>query len=224
MTTNGRGKIIVLLGAPGAGKGTQAQRLRERFCLPQISTGDILRSIAREETDLGRQVRRILEAGDLVSDEILADVVRARTGQTDCDGGYILDGFPRTVTQAEMLDGLAGEQDRDIKAVYVRVLRDELMRRLTSRRICPMCNTIYNLVTRPPKHDGICDLHETPVELFHRVDDNEEAVAHRILVWERETKPVYEYYRACDRLATVDGARPVDEVFGQIREAIGLQE
>ena len=222
--TNGRGKIIVLLGAPGAGKGTQAQRLRERYCLPQISTGDILRSIAREDTDLGRQVLTILEAGDLVSDAILADVVRARTRQVDCDGGYILDGFPRTVAQAKMLDELAAEQGREIRAVYVRVLRDELMRRLTARRICPMCNTIYNLVTRPPKLDTICDLHETPVELFHRPDDNEEAVAHRILVWERETKPVYEFYREGDRLATVDGAQPVNEVFGQIRAAIGFQE
>lgn len=220
----GRGNIIVLLGAPGAGKGTQAQRLRDRYCWPQISTGDILRAIAKEDTTLGHQVAEILKRGDLVSDAVLADVVRARTSQSDCDGGYILDGFPRTVTQAEMLDALAAEQGRKIKAVYVRVQREELIRRLTARRTCPMCNTIYNLVTRPPKDDTICDNHETPVELVHRSDDNDEAVAHRIEVWSEQTKPVYDHYRAGNRLATVDGAKPVNEVFDQIREAIGLVE
>jgi adenylate kinase len=218
------GKIIVLLGAPGAGKGTQALKLMKDFGWPQISTGDILRLIAKSDTDLGRQVARIQRAGELVSDQILADVVRDRTGKKDCNGGYILDGFPRTIAQAEMLEGLAREQNREIVAVYVRVLREELMRRLTGRRICPLCNAIYNVYSRPPRREGLCDKHETDVELIHRDDDREELVAKRIEVWADQTKPVYDYYRSTDRLATVDGAAPVGEVFQQVTRAIGIEK
>jgi adenylate kinase len=221
--TNANGKIIILLGAPGAGKGTQAHMLEERFHWPQVSTGDILRTIAKTDTDLGREVARIQKAGDLVSDAILADVVRDRTSKADCDGGYILDGFPRTIAQAEMLEDLAKEQQREIQAVYVRVERAELMQRLTGRRTCPLCNEIYNIYTRPPKHDEICDRHDTDVQLVHRDDDREEIVENRINTWAELTKPVYEYYRATDRLVTVDGAAPVSEVLLQICEALGVE-
>jgi len=221
--THGNGKILILVGAPGAGKGTQAHMLEEQFKWPQISTGDILRTIAKADTDLGREVARIQKAGDLVSDEILADVVRDRTSKADCDAGYILDGFPRTITQAEMLEELAQEQGREICAIYVRVERPELMERLTGRRTCPLCNEIYNIHTRPPKHDEICDKHETPVQLVHRDDDREEVVANRISKWVEMTKPVYDYYRSTDRLATVNGAAPVREVFMQICEALAVE-
>jgi adenylate kinase len=221
--TNGNGKIIILLGAPGAGKGTQAHMLEVRCKWPQISTGDILRTIAKTDTDLGREVARVQQAGDLVSDTILADVVRDRTSKADCDGGYILDGFPRTIAQAEMLEGLAREQQREIKAVYVRLERVELMRRITGRRICPMCNEIYNIYTRPPRREGLCDRHETDVELIHRNDDYEEVVDNRISKWAEMTKPVYDYYRSTDRLATVNAAAPVEEVFQSICAALGVQ-
>jgi adenylate kinase len=217
---NGCGKIVVLMGAPGSGKGTQSRRLQERFGWPQISTGDILRAIAKENTELGRQVATIQAAGNLVSDEVLADVVRARTRRTDCNGGYILDGFPRTLPQATYLETLAREQGREIRPIYVRVLRDELMRRLTGRRTCPMCGEIYNIHTRPPRRDEICDKHETEVHLIHRSDDNEEAVANRLRVYTDMTKPIYDYYRSQNRLVTVDGALPVDEVFETIVAAV----
>src|SRR4051812_45365111 len=222
--SNSCGKIIVLLGAPGAGKGTQALKLMKQFGWPQISTGDILRTIAKADTDLGHEVARIQHAGELVSDKILADVVRDRTAKQDCNGGYILDGFPRTIAQAEMLETLAREQNREIVAIYVRVLREELMRRLTGRRICPLCNAIYNVYSRPPKREGLCDKHETDVELIHRDDDREELVAKRIEVWADQTKPVYDYYRSTDRMATVDGAAPVSEVFQQVAGAIGIEK
>jgi adenylate kinase len=217
------GKIVILLGAPGAGKGTQAKRLVTEFGWPQISTGDILRTIAQTDTDLGREVARVQHAGELVSDAILADVVRDRTGKSDCGNGYILDGYPRTISQAETLEELAREQGRDIIAIYVRVERDELLRRLAGRRNCPLCGEIYNVHSRPPKRNNFCDKHETDVELVHRKDDREEIVGHRIEVWAEQTKPVYDYYRSSDRLITVDGAAPFDEVFRQITEAIGVQ-
>jgi adenylate kinase len=222
LSTNGKGKIVILLGAPGAGKGTQAHMLHERFGWPQVSTGDILRTIAKTDTDLGREVARIQKAGDLVSDQILADVVRHRTSQPDCSDGYILDGFPRTIAQAEMLEGLAREQDREVQAVYVRVERPELMRRLTGRRTCPLCNEIYNMHTRPPRNNSFCDKHDTDIELVHRDDDHESVVENRITKWADVTKPVYDYYRSTDRLTTVNGAAPVTEVFAQICTELGV--
>lgn len=217
-----RGKILILLGAPGAGKGTQAQMLEQRCGIPQISTGDILRTIAKQDTELGREVARVQKSGRLVSDEVLADVVRERTVLTDCENGYILDGFPRTLSQAETLEVLAREQDREILAIYVRVERHELMSRLTGRRCCPNCNEIFNVHSRPPKVEGVCD--NCGHALYQRDDDHEATVAQRIETWANQTKPVYEYYRSTNRLVTVDGAKPVDEVFQEIMLNVGICE
>ncbi len=217
-----RGKILILVGAPGAGKGTQAQMLEQRFGMPQISTGDILRVIAKQDSDLGREVARVQKSGKLVSDEVLAEVVRERTVLADCEHGYILDGFPRTLSQAETLEVLAREQDREILAIYVRVERHELMSRLTGRRVCPNCNEIFNVHSRPPAVDGVCD--NCGHGLFQRDDDHEETVARRIATWSDQTKPVYDYYRSTGRLVTVDGAKPVDEVFREIMTAVGICE
>jgi adenylate kinase len=217
-------KIIVLLGAPGAGKGTQAKILTERFGWPQISTGDILRAIAIEDTPLGRNVADIQRRGELVSDDVLADVVRERTSAADCANGYILDGFPRTLPQAYLLEDLARAQGREIVAIYVRVLRDELMRRLTGRRNCPECGAIYNVYTRPPKKDMLCDrvdLHGA-IQLVQRSDDHEDKVRTRIEVWARDTKPLYDLYRADNRLITVDGAASIDDVFHAVSAAIDV--
>jgi adenylate kinase len=220
--TSERGKILILVGAPGAGKGTQAQMLEQRCGIPQISTGDILRVIAKEDTDLGREVARVQKSGRLVSDEVLANVVRDRTGLPDCEQGYILDGFPRTISQAEMLEVLAREQEREILAIYVRVERKELMSRLTGRRVCPNCNEIFNVHSRPPKVEGVCD--SCGHALFQRDDDHEEKVAIRVQTWSDQTKPVYDYYRSTNRLVTVNGAKPVDEVFAEIMLAVGICE
>lgn len=221
MSSNG--KIVLLMGAPGAGKGTQAQMLERALGWPQISTGDILRAIAKQDTDLGREVARIQRAGDLVSDEVLASVVRERTSRADCAEGYILDGFPRTKVQGEMLEELACEQGRDITAIYVRVERPELMRRLTGRRVCPVCNEIYNVYSRPPRRDGFCDNHGGEARLIQRDDDHEEKVARRLAVWTDQTKPLYDYYRGSNRWLTIDGAAPVNEVFTQLCSALGVQ-
>lgn len=217
-----RGKILILVGAPGAGKGTQAHMLEIRCGIPQISTGDILRLIAKEDTDLGREVARVQKSGQLVSDDVLADVVRERTVRPDCEHGYILDGFPRTISQAETLEDLAAEQHREILAIYVRVERPELMSRLTGRRMCPHCNEIFNVNSRSPEVAGVCD--NCGHELYQRDDDHEETVALRIETWAAQTKPVYDYYRSTDRLVTVDGAKPVDAVFAEIMLAVGICE
>src|SRR5215218_7223180 len=152
-------KIIVLMGAPGAGKGTQARLLQERAGLPQISTGDMFRAILKTETPLAGELRPILSAGTLVPDELTMRVVRERTARDDCRGGYVLDGFPRTTAQAGMLEGLAAEQGHTLLAVLIDVPFDILERRTTGRRNCPVCNEIYNVYSKPPKDDNVCDFH-----------------------------------------------------------------
>ena len=214
---------IVLMGAPGSGKGTQAQRLVKHFHIPHVSTGDILRKHLADGTPLGLRAKEIMAAGAYVDDETMLEIIRDRLTQPDAANGFILDGFPRTIAQAEMLEELAREQGREIEAVYVRVLRDELMRRLTGRRSCPLCNEIYNVYTRPPRRPGLCDKHESDVELVQRNDDREEVVANRLEKYTEMTKPIFDYYRATDRLAVVDGARPAEEVFADVVKAVGVE-
>src|ERR1041385_8732662 len=162
-------KIVVMMGAPGAGKGTQARLLAEKFGYPQISTGDILRQMAKEDTPLGREIRETQAAGRLVSDEVLAEVILSRTSQPDCRDGYVLDGFPRTLDQAQLLEGLAKRQGKDICVVKVVVPRASLMQRLTGRRTCTQCGEIYNIYLRSPQREGLCDVDGAP--LAHRSDD-----------------------------------------------------
>src|SRR5918998_1757796 len=182
-------KIVVLMGAPGAGKGTQARLLQERTGLPQISTGDIFRELAKADTPLAREVGAVQAAGGLVSDELVIRVVRERTGREDCRGGYVLDGFPRTTAQAEMLETLAAEQGKQIHAILVDTPHDVLEKRMTGRRNCPVCNEIYNVYFRPPKADEVCDRHPE-VRLNHRADDNAETVKSRLETYERQTRPL----------------------------------
>src|SRR5678810_1234095 len=166
-------KIIVLMGAPGAGKGTQARLLQERLHLPQISTGDIFRALKSAQTPLAHEVRDIMERGQLVPDELTIRVVKERTAQDDCKNGYILDGFPRTPAQARSLEQLAAEQQNDIIAVLIDVAPELLEKRMTGRRSCPVCNEIYNIYFKPPQHDNVCDLHPDAT-LVQRADDNSE--------------------------------------------------
>ena len=215
-------KIIVMLGAPGAGKGTQARRLSELFRYPQISTGDILREMAKAPTDLGEEIKTLQSTGLLVSDDVLARVIEARAALPDCEHGFILDGFPRTLNQAKLLDRLAKEQEKDIVLVRVIVPYDTLMKRLTGRRTCPKCGEIYNTLSRPPKQEGLCDRDGS--QLFQRSDDNEESIAMRLRAYEESTAPLIDYYRASGRLIEIEGDRPVDDVFEKLLSVIGKEE
>jgi adenylate kinase len=212
-------KIIVLIGAPGAGKGTQARLLQERKGIPQISTGDMFREMKTLDTPLAREVQEIMASGKLVSDDVTYRIVKERTARPDIDGSYVLDGYPRTDVQAAQLEELAKEQGREIQAIEVDVPKDELMRRLTGRRSCPVCGEIYNIYSKPPKVDNVCDLHPDTT-LVHRADDNEESVGTRLATYEKETAPLLDYYERSGRLKKVDGTGEVEEIFQQLERLI----
>jgi len=212
-------KIIVLMGAPGAGKGTQARLLQERLHLPQISTGDIFRALKTAQTPLAQEVRDIMERGQLVPDELTIRLVKERTAQPDCKDGYILDGFPRTPAQARSLEQLALEQDNKITAVLIDVPLELLEKRMTGRRSCPVCNEIYNIYFKPPRHDNVCDLHPD-VELIKRADDNPETVRARLATYEEQTRPLIEYYSEAGILHVVDGTRDPEEILRDIERIV----
>jgi adenylate kinase len=212
-------KIIVLMGAPGAGKGTQARLLQERLGLPQISTGDMFRALKEAKTPLAEEVRAIMEAGNLVPDDVTIRVVRERTGQEDCRQGYILDGFPRNPAQAAMLDKLAAEQGHTIQAVLVDVPVAELEKRMVGRRNCPVCGEIYNVYFKPPKSDNVCDLHPE-AQLIHRADDNSETVQTRLATFENQTRPLLDYYQGAHLLSRVDGTRDPEAIYADIERVV----
>jgi adenylate kinase len=216
-------KIIVLMGAPGAGKGTQARLLEERLGLPQISTGDIFRALAKAETPLAEEVRAVQAAGKLISDDLVIRVVEERTNREDCRRGYILDGFPRTPAQAAMLEKLAVDQGNQIQAILVDVPAGLLEKRMTGRRNCPVCGEIYNVYFKPPKVEGVCDLHPE-ARLNHRADDNAETVKARLATYERETQPLLDYYEQTHRLARVDGTRDVEAIYADIEKVVNSEE
>ena len=211
-------KIIVLIGAPGAGKGTQARLLEERKGIPQISTGDMFRALKNADTPLAREVQEIMAAGLLISDELTYEIVKDRTSREDTQGTYVLDGYPRTAVQAEQLEELAKEQGKEIHAIEVDVPRDELMRRLTGRRSCPVCGEIYNVYTKPPKNDNVCDFHPD-ASLNHRADDYEDSVATRLETYDEKTKPLLDYYAQTGRLTKISGEGDLEEIY---RELEGL--
>jgi adenylate kinase len=212
-------KIIVLMGAPGAGKGTQARLLQERLHLPQISTGDIFRALKHAETPLAQEVRDIMERGQLVPDELTIRLVKERTAQDDCKNGYILDGFPRTPAQARSLEILAAEQGNDLVAVLIDVPFELLEKRMTGRRTCPVCGEIYNLYFKPPRNDNRCDLHPE-AELLLRADDNPETVHARLATFDEQTRPLIEFYEAAGLLRTVDGTREPEEIYEEIERIV----
>src|SRR5215470_2056872 len=205
-------KIIVLIGAPGAGKGTQARLLQERKGIPQISTGDMFREMKTVETPLAKEVQEIMASGKLISDDITYRIVRERTAKPDTAGTYVLDGYPRTAVQAEQLEELAKEQGKEIQAIEVDVPGDELFKRLTGRRSCPVCGEIYNVHSKPPKVEGFCDFHPDAA-LQHRADDNEDSVKTRLETYEAKTRPLLDYYEKSGRLTKVDGTGEVEEIY-----------
>src|SRR5687767_15509279 len=212
-------KIIVLMGAPGAGKGTQARLLQERLHLPQISTGDIFRALKNAQTPLAQELREIMERGQLVPDELTIRLVKERTAQVDCRNGYILDGFPRTPEQARSLDGLAAEQDNTIVAINIDVPLDLLEKRMTGRRNCPVCGEIYNIYFKPPRNDNVCDIHPD-AELVHRNDDNVETVKARLATYEQQTRPMIDYYKSAGVLRTVDGTREPEKIYEDVAQVV----
>ena len=216
-------KIIVLMGAPGAGKGTQARLLQERLGLPQISTGDIFRALAKAETPLAEEVRAVQAAGKLISDDLVIRIVQERTSRDDCQNGYILDGFPRTTAQAAMLENLALEQGKKIVAIVVDVPLDLLEKRMTGRRSCPVCGEIYNIYFKPPKSDNVCDLH-TEAQLVHRADDAPEKIKVRLATYEEQTRPLLDYYKASERLHRVDGTRDPEAIYADILKIVTSDE
>ena len=212
-------RIIVLIGAPGAGKGTQARLLQSRLNIPQISTGDMFREMKSAETDLAKEVRELMDEGKLVPDEVTYRMVVERTSREDCSATYVLDGFPRTIAQAEMLEGLAKDQNKEVRAVLIDVPFADLEKRLTGRRSCSVCGEIYNIYLKPPKEEGRCDFHPE-AELLHRSDDHSEAVQKRLDTYTENTMPLLKYYEDSDRLVKVDATSDPETVYSRLEKVV----
>ncbi len=211
---------LVLLGPPGSGKGTQAKVLAERYRIPHISTGDILREEVRRGTPLGREVAAIMERGDLVPDKLVAGIILHRLDRDDCARGFILDGYPRTVEQAAILDDILAELGRTLERVILIGVPDEvIVRRMAGRRSCPRCGRVYHLESAPPRDGRTCD--DCGVELQQRPDDREEVVRERLRVYRAKTEPLVELYRSRGLLTEIAGDRPVAEVTEAILAALG---
>jgi adenylate kinase len=211
---------LILLGPPGAGKGTQARRLQEAQHLVQISTGDILRAAVRSGSELGAQVKGIMDRGDLVPDTLILSIVEGRLAQDDARAGFVLDGFPRTVPQAEGLARILSQRGwRLDRVVALEVTEDTVIARNTGRWVCPKDGTVYQIKTAPPRRPGLCDLDGTP--LVQRPDDQEPQIRQRMREYHEKTDPLKEYYRGKGLLLEIDGSRPADEVFARILAGLG---
>ena len=216
---------IVLLGAPGSGKGTQSQRLVSRLRIPQISTGDLLRAAVANQTPLGIRARAAMDAGKLVEDEIVLGMIRERLGQPDAAQGFILDGFPRNIEQAQALDQLLRSLGRPLDAVILfRVNEPELVRRISGRRTCRECGRVFNLFTSPPASDERCPKTGQPHELFQRPDDNEATVAERLCVYAAKTRPLADFYAAAGLLREIDAEGDPDAITARLCSALDVQD
>lgn len=201
---------ILLMGPPGAGKGTQAVKLTEKFKIPQISTGDMFRAAVAEGTELGKKAKACMDAGTLVPDEVTVGIVRERLAKDDCKGGFILDGFPRTVKQAEALGKILNELGMTLtKVLNIHVPSEDLIARAVGRRICKNCGATYHVKFNPPKTD-VCD--NCGGELFQRADDNEETMKKRLSVYEESTRPLIDYYKKVGVYVEIDGRQPIEKV------------
>lgn len=210
----------VLLGPPGAGKGTQAAKIVDKYGIPHISTGDIFRENIKKGTELGKKAQEYMNRGELVPDDLVIEIATTRLLEDDCRNGFLLDGFPRTVHQAEKLDEfLAAHGGQLDKVIDIAVGKDELMTRLTGRRVCKNCGASYHIVNIPPAKEGICDRCGGP--LIQRADDNTETVANRIEVYEDQTKPLINYYEQAGKIVHIDGTTGLENVFADIVKALG---
>jgi len=212
---------IVLLGAPGAGKGTQAKKLIDKYGLPQISTGDLLRAAVAAGSPLGKEAKSYMDKGELVPDSVVLGMVEERLKQDDCKKGYILDGFPRNTAQAEALDKMLASLNMSLNAALsVDVPFEDLMKRLTGRRTCKSCGQMYNIHFKPPQKEGACD--KCSGELFQRGDDKEETIKKRLDVYNAQTAPLIDYYQKKGILKTVSGTGSIDNIFTKVCETLGL--
>lgn len=210
---------IILMGLPGAGKGTQASKIIKKYPIPHISTGDMFRLAIKNETELGMEAKSYMDKGELVPDSVTIGIVRERLSQSDAKDGFLLDGFPRTVEQAEALNEIMDEFGTKIdRTINVDVDEEELINRLTGRRICEVCGTAYHLVFNPPKQEGVCDLDGG--KLYQREDDNPETVANRLEVNLKQTQPLLDFYKDQGILLNVDGSKDIDDVFVEIDEIL----
>jgi adenylate kinase len=212
---------VILLGAPGAGKGTQAKFIQDKFGIPQISTGDMLRAAVKAETPLGIEAKKVMDAGQLVSDDLIINLVKERVAQPDCEKGYLLDGFPRTIPQADAMV----EHGIDIdKVIEINVPDEEIVNRISGRRVHPNSGRVYHVVFNPPKVEGKDD--ETNEDLVHRVDDTEETVRKRLSIYHEQTKPLVDFYTAMAErsssvsYARVEGVGSVDQITQQVMSAL----
>lgn len=210
---------LILMGPPGGGKGTQAQRLTQELGIPQISTGDILRGAVRAGTELGQKAKQFMDAGELVPDDVIIGIVKDRLQEDDAQKGFILDGFPRTVAQADALGKMLGEADRKIERVINFVVPDEeIVQRITGRRMCRECGATYHVSFDPPSKEGVCD--KCGGELYQRDDDTEETVRKRLEVYRDQTAPLIDYYSKQGIVREIEGVGPVDEIAERIKSAL----
>lgn len=210
---------IILMGLPGAGKGTQASEIIKKYPIPHISTGDMFRAAIKNNTELGQKAKSFMDNGELVPDEVTIGIVRERLLEEDAKKGFLLDGFPRTVEQAEALNEMLAAVDRKIEGVInIDVQEEELMNRLTGRRICETCGTTYHLVFNPPKVEGICDIDGG--KLYQRADDNPETVRTRLDVNIKQTKPLLDFYTKQDVLFNVDGSKDIKDVTTEVEKVL----
>lgn len=211
---------IIMLGAPGAGKGTQAKKIAEKYQIPHISTGDIFRANIKNGTELGKKAKQYMDQGALVPDELTCDLVMDRIQQDDCKNGFVLDGFPRTIPQAEALDAALGKINEKMDyAIDVDVPDENIVNRMSGRRACLNCGATYHLISIPPKVEGICD--RCGSEIVLREDDKPETVQKRLKVYHEQTQPLIDYYKNQGILKSVDGTQPMDEVFKAIVTILG---
>jgi adenylate kinase len=209
---------LIFLGPPGAGKGTQARELAREWGVPQIATGEMLREAVAAGTPLGREAKRLMDTGALVPDDVMIGLIAERLRQPDAADGFILDGFPRTIAQAEALDRLLKDLGHALDGVlYFEVAEPELVRRLTGRRLCRQCQTAFHLVSAPPRREGVCD--RCGGDLYQREDDGEATVRHRLQVYARQTSPLLDYYRQRGRLARINGEGAIATIRDAIRRA-----
>ncbi|WP_208585771.1 adenylate kinase [Gracilibacillus suaedae] len=210
---------LILMGLPGAGKGTQAEKIVEKYEIPHISTGDMFRLAIKEGTELGQKAKSYMDEGALVPDEVTIGIVKERLSKDDCQKGFLLDGFPRTLAQAEALDELLSSMNRSIDYVlHVDVEKDELIERLTGRRICPECGTAYHVIFNPPKVEGICD--KDGAKLIQREDDQPSTVRNRLEVNLEQTQPMLDFYSNKGDLVTINGSQEINAVFSDIDEKL----